>query len=60
MTNTQKNYTRRASKKQGDEHLQEIRNHTHNRIRYLKRVQEEEELERYLKDELQRLSDEDE
>ncbi len=45
------------SKKQADEHLQEVRSKEHNKLRYRKRVQQELEEEQYMKEELNRLQD---
>lgn len=39
--------------------LQEARNPVHNRIRFQKRMQEEKELEKYIEEELRRLSEEE-
>jgi hypothetical protein len=47
-----------VSKKEADERLQELRNKNHNKIRYRKRLQEEEEFDEYLKDALARLNEE--
>lgn len=54
-----KNSSGRVSKKNADEHLQDVRHKNHNSIRYRKRMQEEHEIEEYLKQELQRLSEEE-
>lgn len=39
-----------ASKKRFDEHLQELRNPKHNRIGYRKRIQQDKEAEKQLKE----------
>lgn len=38
------------SKKQFDEKLQEVRSHKHDKLRYRKRMQQEQEAEKQLKD----------
>lgn len=44
-----------VSKKQLDEHLQDIRNKHKDKIQYRKRVQEDQEAQRYLDEEVQKL-----
>ena len=44
-----------VNKKQLDEHLQDIRNKHKDKVQYRKRVQDEQEAEKYLKEELAKL-----
>lgn len=45
------------TKKNFDEKLQELRHKDHSKVKYKKRLQEQEEADNYLKQELQRLKD---
>lgn len=58
LSKTLRNFLRRVSKKQAEEKLQDLRNHQHDKIRYKKRMQLEEEFDRYLEEELKRLDKE--
>lgn len=50
-----RNYFVPSNKKAIQDHLQEVRNKNKNKVQYRKRVQDEQEAEKYLKEEIEEL-----